>query len=82
MNAPILSETRHFGNHEASNFPHNLLPHEPNHILVTLTAPDKPDCHYKLTSGQHRLLKELEAKGLLCSGFVAITHDVTSFQSL
>lgn len=82
MRAPICPEPRHFGNHEVNNFPHNLLPHEPDYTLVTLTAPGKPDCHYKLTAEQLRLLTELEGKGLLCSGFATTTHDMTCFQSL
>lgn len=83
MKAPIGSEfPRHFGDHNADHFPHNLLPHEPNYTLVTLTAPGKVDCHYKLTDEQLRLLKELEKKELLCPGFAVITHDVTCFQSL
>ena len=83
MKAPDSQpQSRHFGNHNADYFPHDLLPHELKRTPVTLTAPGKPAHNYNLTAEQMRLLNELVDKDLTCAGFTATVHDMTCFQNL
>ena len=82
MKAPISPESRHFGNHEADNFPHSTPLHELKRTPVSLTAPGLRDHDYYLTAEQLRLLEELRDKGLLGPGITVTVHDMTRFQSL